>query len=992
MKRMRMSLPIPLRRNQSGQALIILALGFIGLLSFVGLVTDVSIMLVRHNQLVRAVDSAALNAANQMRSDRSFGQVGVAARMMIEMHGFESENVLVETCASTGGNDDYLCNEQNRYRKLVRVGATVESPTVFLRLLGIEAFDLSAVSTSETAVLDVVMVLDVSESMLLDTTYEDWADINFGWVYVPPLLEDANGADAGTGIREKEAAAGTFEGPTRRGIVDGMFPNAHFDENGFYDNLIQFPAVDLFGEVGNLARVWPDQVNARLWYPDHGQDFSSAPNRFYAVEAFEYPGKSGQTAPRDACRVRFWPYSVRRPIDNAIRQIPGTTYDNLWEGKSIYDTTSLWSGFVPTYDFYGCCNDPTNGGQFLYSDLPGSSISGSWQAPTNNPPNLGDNKFPDLICQPFKAARDATRAFLNTLDFDRGDRVALVTFDRGAFLIDPDGSNGTNPADLGNCPRDPEPVGGKSTFTHMMASFCRASLTLMNHVGVRAEPNFYDWNEDGGGWLRFADGLTPEGDSAPVDYYREGSTSPSPNYDDAHRAFNQYPVNNNCPMFDAALGGYYSRYSLSKWDVTSNGYYPNILFGAPGLARIMTPSLNGGLTVDNSYDLRASCRGTNIGAGLREANNALLDPTTTRRSGAVWVIIMLGDGAAGASDPVRANGRKLQEAAPFFDRGFDPANWLDYNGESNAIRYGDGGEYGSFGLCPIGNGSANSSELLDTAENPPRFPYCSDEQPHIRHFCTPAGEDYRNVGIQCQGQGAIVRGMGFAPGSKDNDYACFNDTGTPADAEVGESEGYYNYRKGNIYDVDIGPGGNGLCDPLYDVDDYARDWADYVGLSRGGSGAEQLPTIFTIGFGLDFSRNSPGGGAPGSAADNVEDFLGEELLRYIADVGDNSEIDTDYQQDLLQDQVWNGELFDGESFGPRGPCEVQSIDSSDYEVGNPSVLIGDGFYTANPPSGRMVLPLPPTEDCGNYYNAPDQARLQLVFNDIATRMFTRLAP
>lgn len=48
MKRRSMKLPF-LRSNQSGQALVILALGFIGLLGFVGIVTDVSLLLVRYS-------------------------------------------------------------------------------------------------------------------------------------------------------------------------------------------------------------------------------------------------------------------------------------------------------------------------------------------------------------------------------------------------------------------------------------------------------------------------------------------------------------------------------------------------------------------------------------------------------------------------------------------------------------------------------------------------------------------------------------------------------------------------------------------------------------------------------------------------------------------------------------------------------------------------------------------------------------------------------
>jgi hypothetical protein len=986
-----------MRRSQSGQALIIMTLGFVGLLGFLGLVTDVSLLLVRQNQLIRAVDSAAINAANQMRSDRSFGQVGLAARMMIEMHGFESEEILVQTCESLGGagnTTDALCNEANRYRKLVRVGARVDSPTVFLRVLGIPDIEISAVSTSETAVLDVVMVMDVSESMLLDTTYADWASIGYGRVYVPPVLEDQDGNEsANIGIFEKETLRASFE--TR--VSNGMFPNAHNDTAGLLDDRLQFWGADVLGGVYNYNMVYPDQVNDRLYYPDDGGT-SSTPetdqsNLQYRVRSFNYPGTTNQAAPREACRVRFWPYSVRRLVEPHIRSISG--YSALWEGRSLANTEAKWGGFIPTYDFYGCCNDPTAGGRFNYQD--GGPLSGSW---VNSANNAGDNDFSDLICQPFKAARDATRAFLQTLDFERGDRVALVTFDRGAFLVDPDGSQGTTDlAALGSCPRDPDPVSGRSNMNHMMASFCRASATLMEHVGVRAEPNFYDWNDAGGGWLAFADGLTLQGDSKRVDYYRQGA----PLYEPGQRAITQYPVNNNCPMFDATMDGYQSRYSMWNWDVQTPNYFAN---AGPGLLRIMTPRPGAAgwpanLRVDSSYDLRASCRSSNVGAGLREANNALLDPTTTRRTGAVWVIIMMSDGSAGASDPVRANGRKLFEANPFRDYGTNSASWQTHptTGVNNLIRYGISGEYGAFGLCPIGVPGAIgelAGELMDVAENPPAFPYCSDEAPHTRHFCVPPFNDPKAVGIQCVGQGISQRLAGFAPGAKDNDYACYA-SAVPSDAN-GDDEIVYNLRRGNIYDVDIGAVNNGLmvgganCDLLYDVDDYARDWADYVGLSRETGSAEQLPTIFTIGFGIDFPIGRVGTEA-GPAFLNVDDFLGEELLRYIADVGDNFQIDTDYQQDLRQDQQLNGNMTGDEVFAERGPCEDQEITHSGGFYGSSApTLMGNGYSTRDGGDGTMVRPLPPTQDCGNYYNAPDQARLGLVFDDIASRMFTRLAP
>jgi hypothetical protein len=57
------------RKGEIGQSIVILALGFIGLLAVVGITTDVSVLFVRFSQLRRAVVSAAIAAAGQMRQD-----------------------------------------------------------------------------------------------------------------------------------------------------------------------------------------------------------------------------------------------------------------------------------------------------------------------------------------------------------------------------------------------------------------------------------------------------------------------------------------------------------------------------------------------------------------------------------------------------------------------------------------------------------------------------------------------------------------------------------------------------------------------------------------------------------------------------------------------------------------------------------------------------------------------------------------------------------
>lgn len=960
--------------------------------------------------------------------------------------------------------DPGLCPPDQR--KLVRVGARIESPTVFMRLLGFGNITLSAVAVSETAVLDVVIVMDVSESMLDETSYDDYAAIGMGKVYVPPRMggnsfnpEDPseNGTIYQRMYREHRTlynlsligtATGT-PGYCHPGVSEvndgGDAPFGYLDDTFCATN----------GAAPTLQRFWDDfiihhsqkMITDRLFYPTggsaggNGLDYVGLPvnqtvqpsnpslhvrgndaNPNYTVGIYDLPGTSNQNHPRLDCRVRFWPYSINIPMRETGGDRLVEIYDDLgvsWPKR--INGEPIWDGFVPSYNFYGCCNDPTTGGRInpdtgQLEGINGGAFNftGNWNEP--------DNRFNDLICQPFKQARDATRQFLDRIDFERGDRVAFVTFDRGSYLIDPDGAFGrqqpgsptaeacaSESANYAMTDIDGDGTEDemRSQLTHMIESDCRARITLDKDIGVRAEPNYYNWNENGGGWEGFAEGLDDEGLSRQI-FYNHRPLNPSQASIDTsgRQAYNTYPVKGNCPMQNASLEFLTSRYSLwQRGDYATNGS-PDInrptLPPAPGLYRTMIPTPwqgpwgSAGLDVRNSYELWTTCRGTNIGAALRAASNALLDPNTTRRTGAVWVIIFLGDGAAGASDPIRQEGFKLSDGrinnngdiSAYADWGPNPATWAEswtnyipqplpnppapttFNVRYGSVNPANRTEYGVFGLCPLGYPDARSrlTRQLGFGEQP-TFPYCSDTDPFTRNFCgRPRAAENTGVGGQCSGTSTY--GEGFSPGSRDRDYDC-DPTGEP-DFRPGETVEDYNLRKGNLFDVDVGAWADNLspatseCSPLYDVDDYARDWADFIGLARG-SGDEQLPSIFTIGFGLTFANNIDGTGQPVTDDDqlrqqNPEDFLGEELLRYVADVGDNFQIDIDHQQDYLDDGIINNSVLD---WGPRGVCEAP---------GNP------GDYA----------PLPPRQSCGNYYNAPNQAELQLVFEDIASRMFTRL--
>jgi hypothetical protein len=881
-----------MRRGQVGQTLVILAFGFVVLLGFVGIVTDVSLMFVRYSSLRRAVDAAAVAAAGQMRRAaptdaelarasaeggsqqaierrannyayaRNVASVSLAARQFIELYGVSPETVLVDTCATTPLDAALECGVDEQPRKLVRVTAQVRSDTIFLRLLGWGSVTLEASAISETAVLDVVMIFDVSESMANQTNYDDWADIGMGMRYMPPrMLSDPAPLNVWTKMQASDPDVGWEEvwGST----LD--LTQTQVDGNALYQ-----PRMFIVNANGSVTNV-PYNVNA-----------------------------AGQ--PRPECRVRFFPSAQRFAVPTGT----GTyTFDDLRVELTTYMNTVMtipgsypanYDGFMGAYNYYGCCNDPT---------------------PNNA---LGNFAFDDLICQPMKQVRDATEDFLNRIDFSRGDRVAFVTFDRTAYLIDPDGTTGG---------------AGTGPQTHMITSQRNALDALRNIVGVRAEPSFYADTDGNGLWDAFR-----LGNGQAVGY-----SGPNGLNNTRLGALTDYPVKDNCYFLNAALPYPWSVFASPPDPANPNvglfaPRFPTALSGrsAPGMTdSFMWPPLNSPLwegqmpgvagvakdvnKANYAYELWGGCRGSNVGAALRVANNALVDPNTIRTNGAVWVMVMLGDGAAAGTDPVRRNGQILNQGNPYNAT-------FNLNPALNAAPAK--GDYGAYGLCPYGQ-PGTRGPLVDDMDGQAwsrQFPYCMDTEPSTRHFC-------------------------FNPLRQIN---------------------------GSVYIELSDPGCNA---DFYDADDFARDWADFVGLTDPFPALVtadqlnrtdlQLPTIFTIGFGLDFQNED------GSCQKNISDCLGEELLRYVADVGDNNRIDTDYQQDYRGNGAVDKVLALGDIYGTRGLCE--------------GPVLG-GFQSADDvPANQLNLlvnPSPAGESCGNYFNAPDEQELQEVFDTIASRMFTRL--
>jgi hypothetical protein len=159
--------------RQKGQALVIIALAFLVLLVFVGLAVDAGQLFIYMGHLRRAVDAASLSAAAQYREGRTIAMMADAAEQVMNLNGVNPETVVVETCDTNPG-DPGLCFTPRR--KLVRVFGSTQVPMTFIRLLGFNNIPISANAIGEAASMDVVLVIDISESMANDASLVDGDD------------------------------------------------------------------------------------------------------------------------------------------------------------------------------------------------------------------------------------------------------------------------------------------------------------------------------------------------------------------------------------------------------------------------------------------------------------------------------------------------------------------------------------------------------------------------------------------------------------------------------------------------------------------------------------------------------------------------------------------------------------------------------------------------------------------------------------------------
>lgn len=156
-------------KTERGQSIVLIALMFVGLLAFIGLTVDVGVLFISYGNLRQAVDNAAIAASTQMRTMYQIDELKASASQFLRLNNIDiSEgSVNVQTC-KTNPSDTQLCPVNER-RKLVRVTATVPVKFSFLPIIGMYETNITATAVGEAASLDVVLVVDISESMSRDS-------------------------------------------------------------------------------------------------------------------------------------------------------------------------------------------------------------------------------------------------------------------------------------------------------------------------------------------------------------------------------------------------------------------------------------------------------------------------------------------------------------------------------------------------------------------------------------------------------------------------------------------------------------------------------------------------------------------------------------------------------------------------------------------------------------------------------------------------------
>jgi hypothetical protein len=268
-------------KMERGQVLVIVALAAVVLIAIVGLALDVGTLFIGNARLRRAVDSAALAAALQYRIDPTTELTKSATEFML-LNGITldaAHPLTVESCEDDPPPAD-LC-DPDVPRKLVRVSATATVRLAFLPVIGINTADISATATSEAASLDLVLVLDRSESMTNDVEVgESMRDPSYCNIHPEEGKtgnENAGGCQPFNGVQD---AAVEFVQSTYLFFTYDRIAIVTFDQNAQVVMDFSNDQGDIISTIRDLTVFQGEETGADAIYPNGN------PSRYYGSDVF----------------------------------------------------------------------------------------------------------------------------------------------------------------------------------------------------------------------------------------------------------------------------------------------------------------------------------------------------------------------------------------------------------------------------------------------------------------------------------------------------------------------------------------------------------------------------------------------------------------------------------------------------------------------------------------------------------------------------------
>jgi Flp pilus assembly protein TadG len=157
------------RKMQSGQILVIVVFAIVGLVAFVGLVVDTGLVFVGNGRLRRATDAAALAAAAAYRQYPDSTRLNQVAMEYLTLNQVDNAGATIHLLCDPSDLEYDATQCTPAKRRLVKVDTTTVVHLAFMPVLGIRTVTLNATATSEAASLDIVLAMDVSESMTFDS-------------------------------------------------------------------------------------------------------------------------------------------------------------------------------------------------------------------------------------------------------------------------------------------------------------------------------------------------------------------------------------------------------------------------------------------------------------------------------------------------------------------------------------------------------------------------------------------------------------------------------------------------------------------------------------------------------------------------------------------------------------------------------------------------------------------------------------------------------